>query len=387
MHSNVGSAVVVNRKRLLDALGICGYVVPSKSPMPILECAKVRCSSGTVDVEATNLDFGVKVSLTSNGHIGNGENQEQFALTLRCKNVQKYLKSLKSDTVTISSSNNTYKTVVTIFDNNGNTATFESSHVDDFPTIPQKQVLLCTLTLQEFVALFEPVSYAAIPYKEDTNRLALKGCLVIFDSERVVAMATNGYRLAANSIEKHTDVTGQYLLYAQAINLALKLLQKSKGNTAVTLWLCDENTHMAIDLGNVEIVSRIISEEYPNVERAIPQDKYFPYSITADRRQAKQALETAYGACENKYDAFVTLESEDGSLTLRTDYSVSKIPAVSNIPYRITFRLKYLVEALEHIRADKVTLRLGEDDKCAGLIKNDRLCYVVMPVAAQCTKG
>lgn len=367
--NNVGSVgsvgrLVVTRKALVDALAVCKQVVPSK--------ARLLLDNGNVIVESTNIDFGVRIFLEYS------ENKEQLAFTIPVKSALDFLKTLKSDTVTISHGNSTYigKPTVTIEDEKGNTATFDSQSVDDFPIIPLKNKYIFALGTQQFIDLFDTVSYAASPYNDDTTRQSLKGCLLILDGTKITTVASDSYRLALNAIEKYTDLTGQYLIYAQAINLALKLLKKAKNDVAlVTVELCEGNKHIAIDLGNTQIVSSIIDYPYPDWKSVIPERQDLPYAVSADREQLVQALRTI-----SNDDYFVTFETQGDYLVLKNKQITSKILAVSDVPYSITFRIKYLLDVLERIKADYVSIRLGKDRYHAAVIEYESFKYVVMPV-------
>ncbi|MBT8084584.1 MAG: DNA polymerase III subunit beta [Woeseia sp.] len=213
-------------------------------------------------------------------------------------------------------------------------------------------------------------------------RYYLNGLLLETGDKYLRAVATDGHRLAL--CQQALD--GPKLKQQQVIvprKGVLELQRLLNGEGAVTLQL--GSNHVRIQLEGIRFTSKLIDGRFPEYERVIPQDT--SNKLSADRSSLKGALQRTAILSNEKYrgirllirDSGVTIqahnpEQEEAEEELEVEYSGEDI--------EIGFNVNYLLDALNAIEADSVSLSV-QDSNSSCLLRepdSDDCRFVVMPM-------
>ncbi len=214
-------------------------------------------------------------------------------------------------------------------------------------------------------------------------RYYLNGMLFSLQPDRLIAAATDGHRLALDSIKLETNVEQgiDIILPRKTVQELIKLLEDS-----------DVPVHLQLSTGQVmfrhagfELRSKVVDGKFPDYQRVVPTgyDKEFVIS----RQRLSQALTRAAILTNEKYRgvrmaltsgglriACSNNEQEEAMEELDIDYNKE--------PLDIGFNVQYLQDVLNNLDCESVRCGLG-DPTSSLLITipgDENFNYVVMPM-------
>jgi len=354
-------------EKLKTALMGVERVVSSRSTLPILNNVLIKADKEGVEIEATDLEVGVKFFL-------GGKVEQEGIVTVPGKTLISLVNNLHGDTVTLTGKNNVLTVVC------GETkASLNGMPADDYPVIPQveggKQVKIKIETLGEILAA---VDFAA---SRDESRPILTGVYFLSRGGKVTLAATDSYRLA----EVIADVNLGEEFDVVIPNRTLQEVRRIMGETGEVELKVGDNQVMFV-FSNASLVSRIIEGEYPNYKQIIPQAHTL--SAEFDIQELADALKTAsIFSLEGSNSVKLNVRSE-GEIEVSSESSqlgnfVAKIPAkVEGEASEITFNARYVLDGLNSFDTVKCRMELG-GKTAPGLFRpadvEGRL-YIVMPL-------
>ena len=266
---------------------------------------------------------------------------------------------------------------------------------DDFPTTPAVDG---TIRIQVGGAVLktaiDQVVFAAAP---DDTRPVLAGVLLRLDTGTLTLAAADGFRLAVRTVSlTDTATRATWIVPARTlVELAHSLPSTPDLPVALTGTAGDHQLH--VDLGDVEITSRLIDGQFPDYERIIPRDSTTTIILgTVDLLRATRVA--AVFARDNAH--VVRLECtpppEDGTPALgqvlvkatsaEMGDNVGQLDAsVRGDAGQIAFNGRYLREALEVLGSPQVGLQLSGSQRPGvlrpvGDLESNHL-HVIMPLA------
>lgn len=211
----------------------------------------------------------------------------------------------------------------------------------------------------------------------------LNGLLLSLQSDRLVAVATNGHRLALDAItlpnayEQGVDV----ILPRRTVQTLIKLLDDSE--TPLDVQLAKNQVMFATS--EFELRSKVVDGKFPDYERVIPSG--YDKSFVIERQRFNQALARVAILTSEKYPG-VRLVLEAGSLRLSC-VNVEREEALEELeidyqqaPLETGFNVQYLQDVLNNLDAKTVQCSFG-DVSSPMLITvpgEEHFRYVVMPM-------
>ncbi|EXJ17138.1 DNA polymerase III subunit beta [Imhoffiella purpurea] len=214
-------------------------------------------------------------------------------------------------------------------------------------------------------------------------RYYLNGLLIEFQGEDMIAVATDGHRLARYKIRPGGDFgEGRQVIVPSKTVLELKRLL-SNSEEMVELLVGAKSVRIAV--GHTTMVSKLVDGRYPDYERVIPRS--LEKTATLDKDELKGALSRTAILSNEKYrgvrlafgDGVLRLlahnpEQEEAEEEIESDYSGEAIS--------IGFNVAYLMDVLNAIDAEKVQVQFQDADSSSiwrGRDSDDET-YVVMPM-------
>ncbi len=222
--------------------------------------------------------------------------------------------------------------------------------------------------------------------KEETKP-AFTGVLCKFDSDNKVDMvATDSFRLAwrKGKIVNDNQIEGEYIIPQKAISQVQKLVGEEdtliKLNLSKDYFLCKTD--------NVKLFSKLIDEQFPNLEQVIP--KNYQTKVLLDRKILQDSMERAS-----------LLASEGANNIVKLNITEENLEITSNSPHTgklkedmqiykegdnlsIAINARFVIEVLKVIDEDQVELEFtGSYSPMIVRPKdNDQYFHLILPVRA-----
>jgi DNA polymerase-3 subunit beta len=220
---------------------------------------------------------------------------------------------------------------------------------------------------------------------KEEMRPAMMGTLFEFSEEGLRFVTTDGHRLV-NILHKNivTNLTDQYIIPERAVSVLLKILDEKDAKIFLS------KTHISFTLSDIELITRLIGQKYPDYNSVIPMENEFILEVktkelnnaikrmmlfsTSNTRRVKFSI--------NKDNLQISAEDTDlgasGEENVKCAYSGDSID--------IGFNSQYVNDILTHmISEEDIIMKLHSSTKAVIVepIKkkeNEELMMLLMPV-------
>lgn len=262
-------------------------------------------------------------------------------------------------------------------------------NVEDFPTLPSiaEGAPRATVKADAFSRLAAQVARAAAG--PDDGRPVLAGVRLEAIDGRLVAAATDTFRLATRSVAFDGTLTNDAIVPARALTEAAR--SATEQGEAVTVVL--EAGQVSFLFGERRLTSRLIEGSYPDYRSLFPDAH--EVDVTIDRAALTEALQRVSVIASAQTNTPVVLAISEGGVDVTAsnqeagDAMESVEAAVNGSPsegMEIAFNPVYLIAGLEAAGTERVRLEL-RDGLRAAVIRPvgaedeiDDLVYLLMPM-------
>jgi DNA polymerase-3 subunit beta len=253
----------------------------------------------------------------------------------------------------------------------------------DFPRVEclrEPNVIL--IEQNKFKYIIQNVSFAMA---QQDVRYYLNGMLLEVDSSSLCAATTDGHRLALCKyfFESKLNEVKQVIIPRKGIFEIQRLLYDNNSITRIEI----DNNHIKVDIGSVQITSKLIDGKFPDYKRVIPDssDKF----IKINRDLFRQALTRSAIISNEKFKGarfifsmnLVSIETknnenENSKQDIDVDFNGNELI--------IGFNILYLLDIVNIIKDEYLTLELRTSETSCVVHYIDKLgmncTYVVMPM-------
>ncbi|MBU1680714.1 MAG: DNA polymerase III subunit beta [Bacteroidetes bacterium] len=368
----------VNSKDLEKLLTKIIPAVPTRTPMPILENFLFEIKDGLLTIYATDLEISLKSSL-------NIVAEENIKVIVPAKLLYDIVRSLSETTIHFNVSESGKIELKTDF-GEYNLSYLSSDEYPDIPSFPNEDskddLVEISISGLELKSAFEKCAFAM---GKEELRPAMMGTLFEFTEEGLRFVATDGHRLV-NLLKKNiqTDIINNYIVPEKAISVLLKVLDEKEAKLYLS------KTHVSFRLNDIELITRLIGQKYPDYRSVIPLENEFQMKI--DSKELHNAIKrmmlfsttntrrVKFAITENNLE--ISAEDLDmgasGKEHLKCEYS--------DAPLEIGFNSAYVNDVLSHLSSEKkIIFRLHSPTKAvilhpAETKENEELLMLIMPV-------
>jgi len=253
---------------------------------------------------------------------------------------------------------------------------------DEYPLlddIPIKQEI--NIPEKKLKSLLDNVSFSMA--NQDV-RYYLNGLLLEFIDSTILAVSTDGHRLAVSEyVSDEPSSKNLKIIVPRKGILELSRLLDPSTELPVTLQISDN--HIRIQKDGIRFTSKLIDGKYPDYQAAIPSNSKFLLELERDKfrdtlaRVAILSNEKFRGIRIGLKNNLMTLhsnnpENESAEEEIDIKYSGDE--------FEIGFNVSYLLEAVNHLDSETIALELSTPDSSALLhsIEDTNTRYVVMPI-------
>ncbi len=363
--------VKTHRDALLRPLQIVSGIVERRHTLPILANILIRKDGEKVSFLSTDIE----VQITTHADVGSGS--EVTATTVAARKLLDILRALPEGndvSLTLSNKRMTVQAGKSRF-------ALQTLAAEEFPTVAQAEHYNATFSLPQKTLkhLFNMVHFAMA---QQDIRYYLNGMLLVVDGANVIAVATDGHRLAFCQVETEQEFARQEVIIPRKTILELqRLLDDSDEPVEVRI----APNQVKLNFSNIELISKLVEGKFPDYVRVVP--KGYRNSVTIDRDQLLRSLQRAAIMTSDKFKG-VRCVIAPGSLKISST-NADQEEAVEEIEIDyggdsvdIGFNVTYLLDVLNNLKCDNINIALGDANSSALITIPDNadFKYVVMPM-------
>src|SRR4051812_17639817 len=356
--------------KLLGPLQQVTGIVERRHTLPILSNVLITAGDGKVDFLATDLE----VQITSSAGLdGNAEG----TVTAGARKLYDILRSLPEDAeVSLEAKEN--RMTVRAGKSRFNLQTLAAA---DFPRMVEAKDASKTLTLPQ-KALKDALRLVQFAMAVQDIRYYLNGVLFSVDKETLRVVATDGHRLSYASQALGSDHGNvEAILPRKTVLELIKLLSDSDEPVSLAIG----SNQARSSFGGIEIVSKIVEGKFPDYQKVIPAAH--KNRIMLERPALAQSLNRAAILSNEKIRGVRLVFTKDSLSIICTNNEQEEAEEGLAIDYDgdpldIGFNISYLLDVLNHVDSDTVSVAMGDSNSSA-LVQipgREDFKYVVMPM-------
>ncbi|WP_343732644.1 DNA polymerase III subunit beta [Duganella sp.] len=363
--------VKTTRDTLLRPLQIVSGIVERRHTMPILANILIRKEGESVSFLSTDTE----VQITTNADIGSGP--EVTGTTVAARKLLDILRALpESGDVSITLQNKRLAV-----QSGKSRFALQTLAAEEFPTVQQADSYSASVTLPQKTLkhLFNMVHFSMA---QQDIRYYLNGLLLVLDGNNVIAVATDGHRLAFCQVETEQSFERQEVIIPRKTIIELQRLLEENDET---VQLDIAANQVKLTFADIELISKLVEGKFPDYTRVIP--KGYKNEFTIGRDELLRSLQRAAIMTSDKFKGVrciiapgsmkissTNADQEEAVEELEIDYGGENID--------IGFNVTYLLDVLNNLKCDQVNVALGDSNSSAliSIPDNADFKYVVMPM-------
>lgn len=369
--------LTLSREQILTPLNQIIGAVERKMTFPILANIKVDVLASEKRLVLTGTDLEVELKSTS---LIDCELSSNASVTLPGKKLAEICKSLPEDTEMKLQLNGNLMHIA------ANKSKFKLTTLpaEEFPAVLMSEANTKTLKLSA-EALYSLIQRTHFAMAQQDVRYFLNGMLFDFDGQTLTAVATDGHRLASNSITLASETPNEswkVIIPRKTISELLRLISPDNSELTITL----NEQHIGFASPCFTLTSKLIDGNFPDYRGVIPKD--CDKTVALDRDLLKQALVRTSILSSEKHRS-VVFHLENNALTMTAnnpdqEEATESLPIDYNHePLDIAFNVTYLLNILAVVDAGFVELSFKNSESSLLVheaAQDTNTLYVIMPM-------
>jgi DNA polymerase III subunit beta len=367
--------ITCQRDVLTSAFALAASIAPSRSPKEILQNVKATASGNRLTLTATDMEVGIRLELSEGIEI----HAEGTAL-LPVNRTMAILRESTDDTLTLETDDSGLRV-------RGSRSQFRlpGNDPDEFPVVKGfEEERFHVLPTRLFREMVKRTVFATDP---ESSRYALGGVLLEMTGNEVIAVGTDGRRLArmqgsGESIGQHATAGMTTIVPTRAI----QLMERATHDAEDTIDVASAGNELLIRTKSAVIFSRLVEGRYPawrqvlpTREGAIQLDMTVGPLFSALRQAAIVTDHESRGIDFTFADGTLKLEAS----TAQIGESQIEIPiAYDGEPITLTMDHRYLADFCKVLDSEsKFIMEIQSGASPALMTTDDGYAYVIMPMA------
>jgi DNA polymerase III subunit beta len=362
-----GMKIVCSRDELGSKLAVVARAASTRTAVQILSGILLRAEARELHVAATDMELSVRTSLEA-------QVEGEGSVVVPGRLLLDIARGLPEADVSIEHREDEGLVRITCGASNYRLNTYSAA---DFPRLPTTEG--AQIHTVERSRLLDAVTRVQRSASRDESRPVLTGILLRFESGRLVAAATDSYRLSVRETPIDADV-----LELEAIIPARALVELSRiapGEGELELGIQENQVLFGVD--GIWLATRRIDGQFPNYKQLLPES--FEHELTLPRVELLEVVRRVSVLAQR--NSPLRLRFAEGELTVsaRTqdvgEASESLPVAYTGDPLEIGFNADFLRDGLESVTGDEFVLNLISPLRPAVMTSpDDEFTYLIMPI-------
>ncbi len=366
--------VNASRDSLLKPLQVVSGIVERRHTLPILANLLFKKVGDKISFVSTDIE----IQITTSANFGVGI--EEVTTTVAARKLLDILRALPEGPVALNLKDN--KMVVQSGKSRFSLQTLSAA---EFPVMQSVGEVTASwkMTQKSFRQLISQVHFAMA---QQDIRYYLNGMLLVVEGKKVIAVATDGHRLAFSQIDLLEAPIGSG--EKQEIIIPRKTIlecQHLLGDSDDLLEMSLTSNQIKFSFGDIELISKLVEGKFPDFQRVIP--KGHKNSLVVGRELLQSALQRAAILTTDKFKGVrfslslnkITIQStnaeqEEAQEEIAIEYDGEDV--------EIGFNVSYLIDVLSNLKNENIQISLGDANSSAvvTLPNSEDFKYVVMPM-------
>jgi len=342
----------INKEVLLNNLLVAQKALSTKTPAPYLQGIKLEVYQNELIMITSNSDISIKLSLKDKSL----RVESVGEVLIPGKYFVELIRKLDGNTISLSVvDDNVLKIVAGKSD-----ITLNMLNADDYPHIDfimnDNPIKIETKVMKTII---KQTTFATSAIE---NRPILTGVNIRVDGERLVAIATDSFRLSQKVIDVPTNLeTMNVVIPGKALDELIKILELPLDEILIHL----NHKSILFEYGNILFQSRLLDGNFPETSRLIPVE--FPIVIKFNKNDLFDASDRAALLSSRETSASIVklyLRNDNGVEITSNSPEIGKVveevqPVEKpiGVPIRIAFSSKYFMDALKTFNSDQVYVK------------------------------
>ena len=252
--------ITCQRESLTNAFALAASIAPTRSPKEILQNVKVTASGGKLTLTATDMEVGIRLDLDEGVEI-----ESEGTALLPVQRAMAILRENTDETLTIETDDSGVRVT-------GSRSKFKlpGNNPDEFPSVVGfEEDKYHTLPTRLFRSMVRRTVFAT---DAESSRFALGGVLLEMDDSGVIAVGTDGRRLAR--MEGTGEAVGGHQTSGSSTIVptrAIQLMERALDDKDETVDVAARNNDLLLRTSKAVIYSRLVEGRYPNWRQVFPQ--------------------------------------------------------------------------------------------------------------------
>jgi DNA polymerase-3 subunit beta len=362
--------ISISRDAILNPLQMVNNVIERRQTLPILSNVLISVKNKTLSLTGTDLEVEIINSCTI-------DNNEEGDTTLPARKLLDICKALPESSnieILIDQERAVLKSGRSRF-------TLSTLSAAEFPSIDALiSPFEFNISQKTFKKLIDQTQFCMA---QQDVRYYLNGLMFELSNNQIIAVATDGHRLAfcQAEVQLNPGETRQVIVPRKAVNEISRLLEDSGEEVKVSL---SEN-HIRITVSDIIFTSKLIDGKFPDYQQVIPQK--CDNEVKSSRDNLYQAFHRTSVLSNEKYRGMrLQLSNNQLKATVHNpeqDEAEEVIEVTySGDEFEIGFNVAYLLDALSAIKSDEVVMQLTDSNHSCLVFGTDDVDskYVVMPM-------
>lgn len=362
--------VKTHRDTLLRPLQIVSGIVERRHTLPILANILIRKNGKNVSFLSTDTE----VQITTDAAIGTGD--DVAATTVAARKLLDILRALPEGDVSLTLANK--RMTVQSGKSRFNLQTLAA---EEFPTVALADQFNTSVNLPQKTLkhLFNMVHFSMA---QQDIRYYLNGLLLVVDGKSVIAVATDGHRLAYCQVATEQEFARQEVIIPRKTIVELqRLLEDNDEIVQINI----ANNQVKLNFTDIELISKLVEGKFPDFNRVVPKGYVNNFSI--GRESLLKSLQRAAIMTSDKFKGIRCVISPGSMKISSTNADQEEAVEEIEIDYNgdsvdIGFNVTYLLDVLNNLKCDQINVALGDSTSSALITVpgQDDFKYVVMPM-------
>lgn len=363
---------VIAKSEFSELVSKLQNVVTQRNAIPILSNFLLEAQNGLLTLTGTDLVVGVRCQAMA-------KVSSPGAIALPAKRCFQLVKELTSETLEVQVSGDS-----DVAEIKADSSQFKLNGMNrnEFPALPDLSgATQFRIKQGELKDLFFRSSFAV---SREDNRYALTGVLVEVRNSQAIFVGTDGKRLAKSqsAIDLDPAAEGDYIVPIKAVEEIVKNLSDDDDKEACVSLMNDK---IAVEANDATIVSKLLTGDYPDYNRVIPENSELSVTLHRDElatllRQISLFTEEAshsvrFTFTEGQLELSAnTREIGEGKVSMPVDYSGER--------FVIAFNPTFFLDVLRHCKGETVSLQVTDPYNPGKVTdtESSTAIFVIMPM-------
>ena len=358
------------QENIKEGLFILERIASKNQNMPVLNNIILKTEKGLLKTFATDLEIGVEINIPC-------KIEKEGEVVVPVKTISQFISNLPNTKIIIEEKNNK----ITIEADSIKT-TIPISNKEEFPIIPkvkkENTIKINPNVLKNGITQILNSVAISHPIQE------ILGVLFVVKDGFLKIISTDSFRLSEKTIyqkNNYTATSNQTFILPQKTAQELVRIINQEEDVEIMI----EPNQILFSLKNINLVSRLISGNYPNYEQIIPKKTDSTALIDKNELILKTKLASLFSSKIN--DIKIILNPDKKTIELKSadqhngEFSTTINTEIKGDGFEVVFNYKYILDGLANISDENIMFEFNKSP-LPSIIKpqGDDYKYIIMPI-------